>query len=308
MKDNSSHSKIDSYLLHQMTESERREFEATVLTDKDLANELEQKKVGHAVMQALVAKGLRKQLKKWETEEETPQSTLKKKPFYVNRLTWIVVGLLLILGLILFLLSKGKGTESKVIDQDRIENKIPGIQEPTVEEDNSKNKRIEPSSIPQAENIEPTKENPKQESKEEKETNYLALAESYSETLNFKETVRKGDNSNYAKGLEALNNGKYKFAIQYFSMTLIKEPKNNSARYRLGLGYYQLNKIDQAIPYLEEVVSDDFFLQHQKAVWVLALAHLKNNDPQSAKPLLKELSLQKDHLFYEQATALLRLI
>ncbi|TXC76214.1 tetratricopeptide repeat protein [Luteibaculum oceani] len=53
------------------------------------------------------------------------------------------------------------------------------------------------------------------------------------------------------KGLELVNDGKYKEAISYFEEGMAFEPENDFYPYNLGICYYHIRKIDKACEYLK---------------------------------------------------------
>ncbi len=68
--------------------------------------------------------------------------------------------------------------------------------------------------------------------------------------------------------------------------------------------YLALNQPARAIPLLERVVQEKTDLFYEPSLWYLALAHLKANDPEAAKPYLQTLT-EREGDYTEEAQELL---
>src|SRR5210317_1019713 len=108
MSKENTYKRIEAYLLRQMSEAERIAFEVELLTNEQLAQQLEQQKMEHKVMEALVEKDLLKDIKMWQAEDEdqiaTGIVTSIKVPYYrqPTGIALIIVFLILTLTLIWF--------------------------------------------------------------------------------------------------------------------------------------------------------------------------------------------------------------
>jgi iron complex outermembrane recepter protein len=126
MNDEFMYRRIESYLLRQMTEEERISFEAELLTNEQLAMQLDQQKLEHKTMEAIVEKDLLKDLKKWQAEEEdqviTGIVTSIKVPFYRHPVFIAILIGLLILTLVLIWFNQKNGSEPILpVEQEEIE-------------------------------------------------------------------------------------------------------------------------------------------------------------------------------------------
>lgn len=104
--------------------------------------------------------------------------------------------------------------------------------------------------------------------------------------------------------LNAYDQRDYKQSIQLFTQRLAERPQDETATYYLGLSYLEVNELEQAASYLEtaRINSDRYY---DAATWYLALTHLRLENTNSTKILLRELMQSKDPLYANRAADLL---
>ena len=91
--------------------------------------------------------------------------------------------------------------------------------------------------------------------------------------------VRAYDEQQYAEALTLFEEG-----------NALSEP---SYTFYYGASYLALDQPVQAIPLLERVVQQKTGLFYEPGLWYLALAHLKANDPEAARPYLQTMAEQE---------------
>lgn len=95
---------------------------------------------------------------------------------------------------------------------------------------------------------------------------------------------------------------KYKESLPHFKAYRKKQPQNTYATFLYGLANLEENKVNVAIPYLEEVRMNDTNL-YEDATWYLALAYTKNKNKAAAAQLLSEL-INKNTFYSNKAKIL----
>jgi tetratricopeptide (TPR) repeat protein len=119
---------------------------------------------------------------------------------------------------------------------------------------------------------------------------------------------RSGKNDAQQKGMELYDQKKYDEAIVQLKLAAVQDPDNPSLKCYLGIAYLARGHAQQAKEIFEAMVHDDYSLFKEVAEWNLAMTYLKLDDETSLKKTLEDIIQQKDHLYREQATELLRSI
>ena len=85
----------------------------------------------------------------------------------------------------------------------------------------------------------------------------------------------------------------YDLAINKWSALQANSPTNDTLNYFLGMAWMASNKVEKALPYLEEVTKNNASVFHEDARFYTALYHIKNNNLELAKQNLSELNSPK---------------
>lgn len=104
-----------------------------------------------------------------------------------------------------------------------------------------------------------------------------------------------------ATGIRAYRAKNYRQALTDFEQLPASQP---CVLYYRGISFLALDDASKAIVALENAVAQPGIapdLTHQKAEWYLALAYLKANQPDSARPMLRTITQQTGHPFQNVA-------
>jgi len=299
-----------------MTNAERTKFEEELATNQELAQQFKAQELEHKMMEALVEKDLLKNLKQWQTEEDAiVKKPLAEKnitapiPLYRRRSSWAIAASILLLVSAFFLFNKNLDNEPTIVD---VENQPKTPTEKPIDKVQPKEEMVSNES-PTIEKEDLVEEAPKSNQPNiEKPTpppttpavNYIALTDTYSDPINFETNVRGASEVDaYKEALNYLETGATNLGIAKLSELLNTTP-NDNIRYNLALAYYQEKKFDQAIPFFQEVITNEYFHLDQ-AQWFLALAYLQVGSVEQAKEILVAIKEDGDHPKYKEALALL---
>ena len=317
MDKNSTYDQIEAYLLHKMSKAERTEFEAELINNLELANQFKEQELEHKMMEVLVEKDLRKNLHQWKSEADaTIDTPVEQKnstapiPLYRRRSSWAIAASILLLVSAFFLFHQKTDSELPIVE---VEDKTKSPSEQPIKEF-PQNEEIVTNDAPTTENENLAEEAPKNNPpKIEKSTtpppttpevNYIALANTYSDPIKFETNIRgASDENTYKEALSNLEKGEINLGITKLS-ELIKTTPNDNIRYNLALAYYQQKKFDQAIPFFQEVITNEYFHIDQ-AQWFLTLTYLQVGKIEKAKKILLVIKADSDHPRYEKSLALL---
>ncbi len=315
MDQNSTYDQIEAYLLHKMSNSERTKFERELATNQELAQQFKAQELEHKMMEALVEKDLRKDLKQWQTAEDaivktppTEKNITAPIPLYRRKSSWAIAASILLLVSAFFLFNKNIDNEPSIVDiedqpkppteqpikevqpkEEIVTNDSPSIEKEDLVEEAPKNTQ------PKIEKLNPPPTTPT--------VNYIALADTYSDPIKFETNVRgTSDENTYKEALSYLDKGELNLGITKLSELLNTTP-NDNIRYNLALAYYQQKKFDQAIPFFSEVISNEYFHIDQ-AQWFLALAYLQVGAVDKAKEILLAIKEDGDHPKFKEALGL----
>jgi hypothetical protein len=234
--------KIEAYLLNQMSESERSDFEKELGTNEALKKQFNQQELEHQIMEVLVEKDLRLDLEKWQKEEDVKlQKGQKTRPkiFYLRRASMIAVAASLLFLVYMFFWWNERESDSIPIakEEDHIEKSIPNEREDDeekVEKNQSKQKNNQKE--------EPVKDwhTPSAENK------YFALAESFSQPIDFSSEAGSFTRDGLTSMDSILINlveGKIPSAKEVLEKKLKVDSTDQNVNYYLGLVYYHEKKI-----------------------------------------------------------------
>lgn len=93
---------IERYLANDMSEEERRGFEAEVGQDSDLASELERRQTAHKALDFLISEDLRSELKAMEAKEGKVVTMKTKRTSYIYKMAIAASFLILIAAFFIF--------------------------------------------------------------------------------------------------------------------------------------------------------------------------------------------------------------
>lgn len=120
----------------------------------------------------------------------------------------------------------------------------------------------------------------------------------------------RGDHSSvqsnhWEQGLYAYDQGRYEAAIAAWEKDLPEAKAPGKVAFFLGLSLMEIQRIPEAIPYLEQARFNQIDL-YEAATWYLALAYLHEDQKMKSQKLLEELIRGKAHAFTESAKSLYR--
>ena len=308
MNNKSTYDKIESYLLQQMTEAERADFEAELLVDKDLVRQLEQQRLEHKMMEALVEKDLLQDLKKWQKEDEAQTNTkvnnVRQIPFYRRRFIIGIAATFLLLIAALYWFNKDEKTNNSIVDvkTDSLDQKQevdPSINLDLKEKENTK--------LAEEDKTKDPSQNPNIKIEESVEPNYIALADSYFEPYDFnKSTVVRGDEGLLEEAIDSIKANNYDLGIEKLSILVKSDSTNLNSLYYLGLAFYNQKKVDQAVPLFEKITeSKKGYLYIEDVEWKLGLSLLQIQKIDEAKDILITISKDDEHYYNNLAISLL---
>ncbi len=295
MKNKYTYNDIEAYLLNGMSSSAREDFEIELLVNKELQQAFQQQRVEHIAMEMLLENNLRKKLKIWQAtaansaeEEHEIEATNQLYAFKAST----VFALLLSIGLI-FLLLFGDNTnpQEPLTDSSAPKQSSPIKSKP----------QIQVIQISASDNYSPIASRPIDES-----NSLIELADRYNVPLVIDKisTYSSAYPNQLNDAKKDLEEKKYDLAITKLNTILNKEPNNLSIQYLLGLSYYKQRKFVRAIKYLQ-VVSINNFSDQEQAQWFLSLSHLGLLQRQSTISVLSQITLNKEHAYYDKGIELL---
>lgn len=127
-------------------------------------------------------------------------------------------------------------------------------------------------------------------------------AEYYEKEIGLPVLMGATDNVLFAESMNTFKAGEYENALVGFEELLKVEINNDTLQYYIGCSYMELGKTDIAIEQFLSVNNTSVFLD--KADYRLALLFIKKGQFGLAKGKLDEITSDKSHRYYVQATAL----
>ena len=134
----------------------------------------------------------------------------------------------------------------------------------------------------------------------------VLFAQYYQPYPNVEATIERNDEAAnaYQQAFQWYEDGQYAEAAIAFDQLLERDEQAVALNFYAGLTALELNRSDKAIEYFEKAISTSDHKYYQQALWYASLAALKNEDTESAKKYLQQLSGEKG--FYgNKATQLL---
>ncbi len=321
MNDSITYDRIESYLLHQMSEEERQAFEAEVKASPALSEQLERQRLEHKIMEVLIEDDLAGQIKKWHSEgtlaaTTTPKTSSNESPSSSRQgRSKLIGGILLLLLLVVIVIWQVPSRKEQLVrehstEEDLVDStpKVPTSLEPSVDEAKTKiaptvpiDSIEEPQSRPTEEKAEPRKP-----MADVSATNYRDLALAFREPANFEsynKVFRNPEESKLDQALAALEEDQYEQSIDQLSALLQEDSTDLNALFYLGIVHFESGQYQQAIPFLKATAqSQHLFFEH--AAWKLILAYLHDSKIEEAKQLLKTIAEDEDHEFYTKGKEL----
>jgi tetratricopeptide (TPR) repeat protein len=109
------------------------------------------------------------------------------------------------------------------------------------------------------------------------------------------------------QGLASFNKQNFVKALESFSLLIENNPKDVNAQFYSALSWYNLNRTDKAIEYLNEVLKNSNSAFHPEAQWYLALVTLKAGNKESARQLFESIVSEKGYYSKRAAEKLKKL-
>ena len=110
-------------------------------------------------------------------------------------------------------------------------------------------------------------------------------------------------NNNLKKGMGYYDLNEYQKSLDYYQLALQEEPENSIASFYAGVVSMELENPETAISYLTTSrLNDERF--YEQSTWYLIMAHLKLQQKEKAKILLKDLLKNKENIYYDKAMKL----
>lgn len=106
-------------------------------------------------------------------------------------------------------------------------------------------------------------------------------------------------------GFEAYKAEDYELAISHFKNFAAEKPSNRQVPYYISLSYLALEEVDEAQPYLEQLLSMPDALYYEHAQWYMALVHLHRKELDACAQYLEQIIQVDWHYFNERARSLL---
>ena len=325
MSQDAIYERIKTYLLNKMSEQERATFEAEMLADEKLAQQVEKQKMERKMMEVLVEDDLLQDMRKWQEEDEVNSAPSKNetyKPWYFR--PQILLGLILFVLLAAFLfwlLKPNNATRSP--DEEDIK-----LEQPLEEIDVDNNlEEVKDSLTPEIEQqLPPKRKRPidiaednnsnKDESKNINDLpkedpkpllNPIALANKNHESVDWDNDGLVRGNNLFFEAIDSIKNNNYKGGIEKLTLLIQSDSTELDFHYYLGLAYCDDDKYIEAIPHLKKIVqSPDGYLNMDRVQWRLALAYLQNGNVSASKELLDSIADDEYHKYHEKATILIQ--
>ena len=325
-KDTPPNEKIDAYLLHQLSPAERAALENELINNPQLQRQLQQQRLEHQLMENLIAGDLRRDLQIWQREADAApvvprpsiERTARRVPFYQRTGFLAAAASLLLLIAVAILLYQPNPSGANIADNTPSgpPAEISPAPEPlptTPPTDNSVTTTNEspvksPQLPPSGNNSTPPPGSPKP-AVVPATPDYLAIARTYSSPIDFNHVrSTEQDGTPYHTALTQLKSGNYPAAIASLRNLLTTDAKNLNVRYYLGLALYQNGDFAAAIPQLQAVATDTYYLENETAQWRLGLAYLQDKQATAARAVFNDIITDEEHAYYAEAQEILKKI
>lgn len=128
--------------------------------------------------------------------------------------------------------------------------------------------------------------------------NYSRLADQYYKVYDPITAIRSGDQPSdqlLAEAFDLFTRKDFTKAATKFKDLLNLNPSNNMARFYLGISLMETGKPAEAIPHMQEIITQKDVLFQNQAEWYMALCYLKTNEKEKALTHLKNLVTKSGH-------------
>jgi len=128
--------------------------------------------------------------------------------------------------------------------------------------------------------------------------NYSRLADEYYKVYDPITAIRSGDQPSdqlLAEAFDLFTRKDFTKAATKFKDLLNLNPSNNMARFYLGISLMETGKPAEAIPHMQEIITQKDVLFQNQAEWYMALCYLKTNEKEKAVTHLKNLVSKSGH-------------
>lgn len=302
---------IEAYVHGQMSEGDRKAFEAALATDTVLAQKVEAMRLEAPVLQLLREDALWKQFEQWESEIDAEKPELapnlsnvgpaaKKAPFYR---TWVPITLTIVAALVLLFLAWqfkwvpfGQQTIApahKDAVADSLKNKIPIATKEETQPPVGPN-----TQVPQTETS--------------ARVNFIAMAREYYDANNVTSTIRNIKKDAGSDTLRYTQAARYYEKQQYReALALLQQPDSAQLQKCVFLRAhtaYHLDSLDISLKDFRSLQRFSFAPYKFSAQWgeVVCLVARMPTTQSELKPLLEAIGKNKNHPYQKRAKALLQ--
>jgi TolA-binding protein len=287
MNESPSYNRIERYLLGQMEPQERAAFEAEVVRDPVLAEQLAVQQREHQALELLVEEHLRPQLKQWAEQYPLRRPT----PWYRQKAIWMAAASLLLLGILYLTWPSEQKPDNALVET---ESPLPPI---------------EPLPAPPTEDKAAIGETPPEEaSTETTAQRYIALAARYTERPKFQRIVVRNEQAELSymdSAYLALEKGQYTRAIRRLRQIPPGDDHYISAQHLIGEAFFASGAYAKAIPYLQVAANTPDYLRKSEAEWQWALAWLHLASADNSRRVLQRIVKDATHPYCQKAKQLL---
>ncbi len=305
--------KIEDFIKGKLLPAEKILFEKQLLTNSDLARELELKKLESASYELLIEKKLKNKFSEWDLERKA-----EKKPtfFQLNPVRWAVAAsVTLLVGLFIWKNNKPIEQQNNVLVKrdsvtiqpqkstidTSVQTKI-AIQRPFEkgEQNTQKNPapkteaahQIQPKNLPEV---------------VEKNDTYTAIVEEFASPPDFDASIRGASrgseqDSIFNKATKFLASEQFAKAIPI----LLTFQNDNEAKFYLGYAYFKTRSLEKALPIFETLSKNKNFDLAESAEWYLALTQLERGNRDMAFQSLNNMANDSEHTFNKRSIELLK--
>lgn len=295
--------KIEDYLAGKLSLEDAASFERQISSDPSLSELVEMHRFERRGIEYLIQEDLRQKLKDWEKSPPGEQGKKKGQ----NRM-WFMVLCVLAAGILALLFIQENEKQAKSHTPRVLEDSSQWEGE-TIQEAPKKDIPIADSETKKQE-----RSSPRQESENQPNNEYLALAfSSYNVPENLSGSLKSGQSSKVntvlTPGLTSFAAGRFKQAIEEFAKV---DPMQYPAEYKLareylGHAYFNNKEYEMAVGIFQSIAEESTLTALDRAEWYLLLSLLPNYDKhrqQADALIMKMLDPDSFHSYATKAEAL----
>ena len=298
--------KIDSYLLGQLSATEKTAIESEWTTNPTFSEQVEQQRLHLQALDIMVQNDLHKKLKTWETQNPADQTEVQRQLDLLNKektgdkkqvFKWGVLTLAVLWGLGLFFYFYQKKTT------------------PTETSPPKENGQLTPPQVLNTPLSIPTDSStlqaPKLPKTTKKPNQLTTIAENYrldlsTELLALEDNLQRGDDlsDDLRTALDKIKDKKYRAAADL----LHKIPETNAdypdISFLMAACHYLSNDYGKAVVVFKKLAADGGYIRSERATWWLALSHIGEKQDKKARVVLNKIIADPAHPFHAKAVVL----